>query len=321
MNSRRPSRHRAGASGRLRPTASRYVHRRTRPRPSGGNRLPLILGLLALTAVLMVSGTVGLMGIAAVATVTALSTDLPDPAQLQDLTFAQPSVVYDRSGDVELGRFQQQLRWVVAYADVPKLVLDTTVTAEDRSFWENDGYDPAAILQAISENVAGESERGASTITQQLVRARLLPDEYVQPGSDPYLRKAKELIQASRLTEAFPGEKGKQQIITAYLNEIYYGHDAYGIAAAARVYFGIEKLSELTPAQAALLAALPKSPSTMDPYRFAKPDKDGRLVVPKDAPPVVRRDYILRNLAGSRWTELTPRQVRQAIAEPVVLWG
>jgi peptidoglycan glycosyltransferase len=277
--------------------------------------------MLGLSAVLVIGGSVGFAGVAAVATVDSLSEDLPDPKTLESLTFSQPTVVLDRTGKIVLGRFQREQRAVVAYDKIPKLVLDATITAEDRSFWVNDGYDPAAIVQAIGENVSGEGERGASTITQQLVRARLLPEEYVKPGSDRYLRKAKELIQAARLTSAFPGEDGKAQIITAYLNEIFYGHDAYGIRAAARVYFGVANLNDLTPAQAALLAALPKSPSTYDPYEYAEKDKDGRLVVAPDAPVVVRRDYILRNLATSRWTELTPDELKKALAEPVVLSG
>jgi membrane peptidoglycan carboxypeptidase len=280
-----------------------------------------ILLTLLLVVILVVGGTVGLFGVAAIATVGALSTDLPDPSGLSGMTFSQPTVVYDRTGEVELARFQREQRRVVAFDEVPPLILDATTTAEDRTFWENDGYDPGAILSAMAENAAGESERGASTITQQLVRARLLPEEYTQPGSDRYLRKAKEIIQAARLTEAFPGEDGKEQIVTAYLNEIFYGHDAYGIAAAARIYFGVTDLAKLTPAQAALLAALPKSPTTLDPYRYAKPDEDGRLLVPPSAPAVVRRDWILNNLATSRWTRLNPGQLKRALAEPVILAG
>ena len=135
------------------------------------------------------------------------------------------------------------------------------------------------------------------------------------------MRKAKEIIQAARLTQAFPGQTGKQQIITAYLNQVFYGHDAYGIAAAAQVYFGVTKLSQLTPAQAALLAALPKSPTGLDPYRYAVRNKKGQLVVPQSAPPMVRRDWILQNLGDSRWTHLTPAQLTAALTEPVVLRG
>jgi membrane peptidoglycan carboxypeptidase len=276
---------------------------------------------VCISLVLLLAMIVGAAGLGTAAAVAVLSNDLPDPANLEALTFAQPTVVFDRTGTVQLGVFQREQRRVVTYGEVPRLVLDATTTAEDRSFWDNDGYDPAAILAAAAENASGDRERGASTITQQLVRARLLPDGVTAAGADRYIRKAKEVIQASRLTAAFPGEEGKEQIVTAYLNEIFYGHDAYGIAAAARIYFGVTDLQALTPAQAALLAGLPKSPSTLDPYRYAEADAEGRLVVPKSAPPVARRDYILQNLSSSRWTTLTPDALKRALDEPVVLAG
>jgi membrane peptidoglycan carboxypeptidase len=322
VQSHRLRRHLLGGSGIARPIIPRHRligHRRRFG--SGGSRALSIALTVALAVVLVVGGTVGVLGVATVATVGALSTGLPDPARLAELTFSQPSVVFDRTGDVELARFQREQRRVVAFDEVPRLILDATTTAEDRTFWENDGYDPAAIVQAIGENVSGESGRGGSTITQQLVRARLLPDDVVAPGADRYIRKAKEIIQAARLTEAFPGEEGKQAIITAYLNEIFYGHDAYGIAAAARIYFGVSDLKKLTPAQAALLASLPKSPTSLDPYQFAEKDAEGRWVVDKDAPPVVRRNYVLNNLATSRWTKLSASKLKKALAEPVILAG
>ncbi len=263
----------------------------------------------------------GILGLAATATVAYLSSDLPDPSELEELTFAQPTILYDRAGKVELGRFQEVQRRVVNYADIPRLVLDATTTAEDRTFWENPGFDPAAILSAIAESANGQGERGASTITQQLVRARMLPADVVAPGSDRYLRKAKEILQSLRLNEEYPGETGKERVITAYLNEIFYGHEAYGVAAAAKVYFGVSDLAELTPAQAALLAALPQAPTVLDPYRYAEEDEEGRLVVPADSPPVVRRDWILSNLSSSRWNELTQAEITAAIDEPVILAG
>ena len=134
------------------------------------------------------------------------------------------------------------------------------------------------------------------------------------------MRKAKEIIQSARLTQAFPGQTGKQQIITAYLNQVFYGHDAYGIAAAAQIYFGISKLSDLTPAQAALLAALPKSPSSLDPYRYAVTQQEGPAGRARRTPRrSIRRDWILDNLVDSRWTHLTPQQIAAAKAEPVIL--
>jgi membrane peptidoglycan carboxypeptidase len=253
--------------------------------------------------------------------VSSLSADLPDPHDLATLTYNQPTVIYDRTGKVELARFQLENRRVVTFDAVPKLLLDATTTAEDRTFWQNGGFDPGAIVAAVVQNVTGDGsgERGASTITQQLVRARLLPSG--AEDGDRYVRKVLEIVQASRVSEAYPGETGKQTIMTAYLNQIYYGHEAYGVAAAAQIYFGVSDLSKLTPAQAALLAGLPKSPSTYDPYKFATKDASGKLVVPSTAPPVIRRNYILQNLNTSRWTQLTPDQLQAALAEPVVLPG
>ncbi len=95
-------------------------------------------------------------------------------------------------------------------------------------------------------------------------------------GADRYMRKAKELIQAMRVSETFPGEQGKDRIITAYLNEIFYGHGAYGIAAAALIYFGVSDLAELTPAQAALLAArlLPTEVTSAGSDRYMRKAKE-----------------------------------------------
>ncbi|MFL5718452.1 MAG: transglycosylase domain-containing protein [Chloroflexota bacterium] len=320
----RPDRVRPTAGAGRNPTrivALRHAQR-VSARPTRKNPWPRVLALILV--VVMLAGAFGAaMSLMAVGTaVNVLSAGLPDPSELQQLTFAQPTVVFDRTGKVELARFQREERRVVAFPDVPHLVLDATTSAEDRTFWANSGYDAAAILAAVAEGASGVRERGASTITQQLVRARLLPSDATAAGSDKYIRKAKEIIQSLRLSDEFPGEPGKERVITAYLNEIFYGHGAYGVAAAALIYFGVSDLSKLTPAQAALLAALPKSPSTLDPYKFAVKDKDGRLVVPAGSPPAQRRDWILQGLAeGARWTRLTQTELAKALAEPVVLAG
>src|SRR5215211_5952696 len=169
---------------------------RTRPQ-----RLPLgRIFLVVLLAFVLAVGSLASLGlIAASGAVAMLAGDLPDPAQLEGLTFNQPTIIYDRTGKIELARFEREKRRVVAYDEVPQLLLDATTTAEDRTFWANDGYDPAAILAAVVQNASGEAsgERGASTITQQLVRARLLPTQVVN-GDDRYVRKVLEVIQASR---------------------------------------------------------------------------------------------------------------------------
>ena len=272
---------------------------------NGGRFIAIALLLLLGTAVTVPMLGIGVAGTAAYVAYNHISEELPDPKVLETLSFAEPTVVYDSSGEIELGRFQREQRRVVAYQEIPRLVLDVTTTAEDRTFWTNEGFDPYAILAAAVQNASGTSERGASTITQQLVRARLLPAEIVAPGADRVQRKLREVIQSYRLANEFPGQAGKEKVITAYLNEIFYGHGAYGFAAAASIYFGVSDLTKLTPAQAALLAGLPQSPTTYDPYLFAKENDKGELVVPADAPIVARRNYILNNLASSRWTRLS----------------
>ena len=292
---------------------------RGRPKRLPIFRIALILFLCAVVGLASMGGVAMMVGANVIG---ALAGGLPDPAILTKLDFAEPTIVYDRTGKVELARFTRENRRVVAYDQIPQLVLDTTTSAEDRTFWQNDGFDPGAIVAAAFQNMSGDgqTERGASTITQQLVRARLLPPEVIQ-SEDRYQRKVLELLQASRVTSAFPGEAGKEQIITAYLNQIYYGHQAYGIAAAAKIYFGVDDLAKLTLAQAALLAGLPKAPSTYDPYRYAVKDDQGRLVVPMDSPVVTRREYVLHGMATARWTKVTPAELQAALAEPVVLAG
>ena len=205
------ARARAGGTGSASRNAGYPFALRARPRGrSAVSNLIIVLAVVLVAGMVTVAGAVGAAALTTAAAVGALSEGLPDPSQLAEMTFEQPTIVYDRSGKVELGRFQRVQRRVVSYPEIPKLVLDAATTAEDRTFWTNEGIDPSAILSALAENASGESDRGASTITQQLVRARLLPEEDTAPGADRYLRKAKEIIQSLRLTEQFPGEEGKQ---------------------------------------------------------------------------------------------------------------
>jgi penicillin-binding protein 1A len=293
---------------------------------------------IASVAVVAAGGVVGTVGV----TISTLEEGLPDVRAFRDLGFSQPTRVFDRTGKTELARFYEVRRDVVTFEEIPVSVLDTTTAVEDGTFWENPGIDMAATLNALAQEAAGGSERGgASTITQQLVRARLLPaDVTAQDDTQEglYIRKAKEIIQAYKLTQAFPGEEGKKAIITAYLNEIFYGQNAYGIAAAADVYFGKE-LSELTIAESALLAGIPQAPSVLDPYKYAKREKvrkkngrtTTRLIVPtcgsepkpncRESAPIIRRNFALRRLADGhgRWTTLSEEQLKAALDERVVL--
>jgi membrane peptidoglycan carboxypeptidase len=312
--------------GHARRIALARVRGRARPRGTSLRSAPLVALVVVggIVAGGLVSALVGTA--AATSVINSLEARLPDVSRFEQLQYAQPSIIYDRTGKIELARFQVERRRVVNFEAIPRVLLDATIATEDRTFWTNDGIDPKGIASAALQYISGQAERGASTITQQFVRARLLPDDAL--GGDLLTRKVMEILQAQRLTAAYPGDQGKQRIITAYLNQIYYGHNAYGVAAAAEVYFGVTDLNRLTVAQAALLAGLPQAPDYYDLYRWAVRDDQGRLVVPTTSsygealsPPVERRNFILNALYNGygRWTHLSAEQLEAAVEEPIVL--
>ena len=188
-------------------------------------------------------------GVAFIAVVSAYahySEGLTDPKDgLSNIAFEQPSIVYDRTGKVELARFSVLRRELVKFDAIPPEMVDATTSVEDKDFWTNPGFDIGAVVSAGLDTLSGRP-RGASTITQQLVRARLLPEGAFE-GS-VYDRKIREIIQSIRLTQAFPGEEGKKAIMEAYLNQNFYGNQSYGVKAAAFGYFG-KDLDKLTLAQ------------------------------------------------------------------------
>jgi membrane peptidoglycan carboxypeptidase len=275
---------------------------------------------LFLFASLLVAGAVGFAG--AVTAFSYYSQGLPEPTKVfGNISFDEETHVLDRTGKVTLATFARERRDVVTFDEIPPVVVDATTSIEDRTFWENAGFDPAGIVSAALDTISGNA-RGASTITQQLVRNRLLPESAF---TTTYERKIREIIQSIRLTQAFPGHEGKKQIITAYLNDNFYGNNSYGIAAAARSYWGVT-LDKLTLAQAAILAGLPQSPSTYDLVQNAVeeelPDGKTQLVVPADSPVVLRRNRILE-LMKTRSVltagEYTTEDYDRAMEEPVVL--
>jgi membrane peptidoglycan carboxypeptidase len=235
----------------------------------------------------------------AVGVYVAFSAGLPDPHTLNDVPLSQDSVIYARDGTTELARFNSgEHRIAVTWDQLSPALVDATTAVEDKTFWTNTGFDPLAIVSAALDSVSGQA-RGASTITQQLVRQRLLPSDLVQDPNRKVERKIKEIIQSIRLTQAFPGTEGKQTIMTAYLNQNFYGNNSYGVEAAAQGYFGVTDLKQLTLAQAAILAAIPQSPSTYDLVRNGTEitGDPAHLLVPADSEVVLRRNYILDLLA------------------------
>jgi penicillin-binding protein 1A len=256
---------------------------------------------------------------------------LPDPVEaLTNIDFEQQTIIYDRTGKIELARLGDLKRELVTFDQLPGEIVDATTAIEDKDFWVNPGFDPIGIFSAGLDTLSGKP-RGASTITQQLVRARLLPAEAFQGST--YERKAREIIQSIRLTQALPaGDAGKQQIITAYLNQNFYGNQSYGVKAAAKGYFG-KTLEQLTLAQDAIIAAIPQSPTKFDLVRNAEEiclenvaeDEECtnfKLVVPQDSEVVQRRNHIL-DLMKSRspltGNKHTPAEYEAAKEEPVEL--
>ena len=181
--------------------------------------------------------------------------DLPDYDALKSYQPATISRVYDRDGAI-MAEYLTERRVFAPIDEVPDLVKNAFIAAEDRNFYEHAGFDALGIVGAVVDYARGGRLRGASTITQQVMKNFLLTNER------SFERKFKEIILATRLEQVLT----KDQILELYLNEIYLGARAYGVAAAADNYFG-KALENLTPAEAAYLAALPKAPSNLHPVR------------------------------------------------------
>jgi membrane peptidoglycan carboxypeptidase len=209
-----------------------------------------------------------------------------------------PTKVYARDGTTLLYEFAEERREPVKYDELPKQVVAATISAEDRTFWTNPGIDVGGILRAALRDLVSRDDRpqGASTITQQLVKQRLVGNEL------SLWRKMREAVMAIKITSRY----SKEEILELYLNQIYYGDQAYGIKAAARAYFGTDDLSRLTLGQTALLAGLPQSPSRLDP---TQPENLERAKA--------RRSYVLEQMLEDGATSSADKD--RAEAEPITV--
>lgn len=188
---------------------------------------------------------------------TEVTADLPDVAQLDTYEPPEATILYDRNGEV-IGELYEERRYVLPIEQIPPMVQNAFIAAEDASFREHGGIDYVGILRAMWRNAdEGRVAQGASTITQQVVRNLLLLDR-----QKTVERKLREVALAWRLEERF----SKDYILYLYLNSIYMGAQSYGVEAAARTYFG-KHAADLTLGEAALLAGLPQRPSDYNPYK------------------------------------------------------
>jgi penicillin-binding protein 1A len=183
-----------------------------------------------------------------------LSLDIPEIRSFQDYAPPVTTILLDRRGNT-IDSIYEQNRFVLAYEEMPPLLPQAFVAAEDGRYWEHGGLDVWSIVRAFINNLrSGRRSQGGSTITQQVTRALMLSPE------KSYFRKLKEAVLAYRLDRML----NKREILSIYLNEIYLGEGAYGVEAAARTYFG-KSASGLDLAEIALLAGLPQSPSRYSP--------------------------------------------------------
>jgi penicillin-binding protein 1A len=213
--------------------------------------------------------------IAAVVLIAVLSRDLPQINSLADYKPKQSTVVYGGRGQV-VARFASERRTLVDYDRIPRSMVDAVVASEDSEFFNHEGLDYTGMLRCAVKNFfALRIACGASTITQQTVKTFLLSPKQTMG------RKLREMILAKRVEEALT----KDEILYLYLNQIYFGHGAYGVQEAAHVFFG-KDVSRLSLEEAALLAGLPQSPVRLDPYRY--PDRA-----------LARRAYVLGRLRAT----------------------
>ncbi len=227
---------------------------------------------LAIFSVAGLAGLVAAMAYAIACTYVFLNPSLPTVEAMKSAELQVPLRVYTRSGQL-IAQIGEQRRTPVAYADIPERVKQAFIAAEDDRFFEHSGFDYAGIMRSALVNLLpGGSLQGASTITMQTARNLFLSQD----------RKWRRKLQEIFLTYRLEREFSKEEILGLYMNVIFFGQRAYGVAAAAETYFG-KKLPELTLAEVATLARIPQSPSRTNP--IANPELAAE-----------RRQYVLRRM-------------------------
>ncbi|TFV99583.1 penicillin-binding protein 1A [Oxalobacteraceae bacterium OM1] len=241
----------------------------------------------------LVGGTLGLVLAGALVIAFALALAYPNLPQLDALTDYRPKIPLRifSADNVLIGEFGEERRNVVRIKDVPEVMKKAVLAIEDDRFYEHGGVDYVGILRAALHNATGGAKQGASTITQQVARNFFLSSEQTLK------RKLYEILMAWKIEQNLT----KDQILEVYMNQIYLGQRAYGFASAAQIYFG-KPLKDITAAEAAMLAGLPKAPSAYNPVANPKRAK-------------VRQQYILERMA--RLGYLTDAEYEAAKNQPL----
>ncbi|TSA47495.1 MAG: penicillin-binding protein, partial [Deltaproteobacteria bacterium] len=226
--------------------------KRVAPRRQRSSSRRSLLGII-IVVILVLFVTVALAGSSLVYYV--LLKELPSIAALKDYRPSITTRVYADNSEL-IDEFFLEDRKVIKYEEIPKIVIQAFVAAEDARFFQHGGFDMQSMSRAFFKNLeAGRIVQGGSTITQQVAKSIYLSPE------KSYIRKIKEALLAYKIDRYLT----KEEIITLYLNHIYLGHGTYGVEAAAQGYFG-KSARDLTVPEAAMLAGLPKAPSSYSPY-------------------------------------------------------
>ena len=199
---------------------------------------------------------VALFALIAFVGILIIGRDLPNPNQLINREVAQSTKIYDRTGEHVLYEIHgEQKRTLVSLNNIPLYVQKATIAIEDKNFYKHGGFSVWAMARTAITNILYHRSAGGSTLTQQFIKNAVLTNEKTAT------RKIKELILAQQIEKKF----SKDEILQMYLNEIPYGSNAYGVQAASQKYFS-KDVKDVSLAEAALLAALPQSPSRYSPY-------------------------------------------------------
>lgn len=185
----------------------------------------------------------------------AFLTNIPNPNELTSRDIAQTTKIYDRNGVLLYQIYANQNRTIVPLSSIPEYLKEGTIAIEDKEFYKNPGFDVMAITRAAIADLSGEPLQGGSTITQQLIKSTLLTPE------KSIIRKVKEVILAFWAERIYT----KNQILEMYLNQVPYGGTAWGVEAASQTYFG-KNVKDLSLAESAFLAGMPRAPSIYSPY-------------------------------------------------------
>ncbi|MCS4510100.1 penicillin-binding protein 1A [Xylophilus ampelinus] len=215
---------------------------------------------------LVVAGAVSLVLVVAVALAVAYP-NLPDISDLADYRPKLPLRVYSTEGAL-LGEFGEERRNLTPIADIPKVMIDAVLAAEDTSFYSHGGVDYKGVLRAGLANLNRAKSQGASTITMQVARNVYLSSEKT------FTRKIYEILLTFKLEHML----SKDRILEIYMNQIYLGNRAYGFAAASEAYFG-KPLQKITVAEAAMLAGLPKAPTANNPINNPRRARGRQLYI------------------------------------------